>query len=90
MKQIDVSEYASAQRLAAKLADAWSVILPSDALRNQAANLVSRYDLRAGDALQLSAALIWCGTLPQGRIFLTDDARLRNAALLCGFDARQL
>jgi hypothetical protein len=36
------------------------------------------------------AALEWCEDAPQGRVFLTADQKLRDAALLAGFDARQM
>ncbi|MGC2323266.1 MAG: type II toxin-antitoxin system VapC family toxin [Terriglobales bacterium] len=90
MKQINPSDFAKARKLAHNLADTWSVIQPSDALRSRAVQLVDRYDLRAADALQLVAALEWCDDAPQGRIFLTADERLREAALLSGFAAQQL
>ena len=90
MQQIDVTDCAKARRLAASLADAWFVIQPSDALRAKAAQLVDRYDLRAADALQLAAALEWCRDVPQGRVFLTADQKLRDAAVLAGFDGRLL
>src|ERR1700739_1713327 len=69
MKQLSSSEWTQARKLAATLADTWSVVQPSDALRSQAALLVNQYDLRAADALQLAAALEWCGNVPQGRLF---------------------
>lgn len=60
-------------------------------IQAKASTLIERYDLRAADApLQLAAALEWCENQPQGRIFLTADQRLRDAALLSGFDARQI
>lgn len=90
MKQINPSDFAKARKLAHNLADTWSVIQPSDALRSRAVQLVDHYDLRAADALQLVAALEWCDDAPQGRIFLTADERLREAALLSGFAAQQL
>ncbi len=90
MKQISPSDFAKARKLAHNLADTWSVIQPSDALRSRAVQLVDHYDLRAADALQLVAALEWCDDAPQGRIFLTADERLREAALLSGFAAQQL
>jgi len=34
--------------------------------------------------------LVWCENIPKGRVFLTADRRLREAALLAGFDARQV
>jgi len=86
VKQIDPSDAVKAGRLAATLADSWSMIQPSDALREKAVRLVGRYDLRAADALQLAAALAWCEDDPSGRIFLTTDQRLREAASLAGFD----
>ena len=68
----------------------WSMIQPSDALRTKSAQLVDRYDLRAADSFQLAAALVWCEDAPQGRIFLAADQKLTEAALLSGFDAKQM
>jgi len=51
---------------------------------------MDRYDLRAADALQLAAGLAWCEDLPQGRMFLTADQKLQEAAMLSSFDARQI
>jgi predicted nucleic acid-binding protein len=90
MEQLKPAESARAGRLARKLADSWSMIQPSDALRAKAIQLIDRYDLRAADAFQLAAALEWCEDVPQGRVFLTIDRRLREAALFSGFDAEQL
>ena len=90
MRQIDTSDRAKARELANNLAESWSVIQPSDSLRNRATRLVELYDLRAADALQLAAALDWCENVPQNRIFLTTDRRLQQAALLSGFDAKQM
>ncbi len=88
MKQLDLSEWTKARRLANRLADSWSVIQPSEALRAKAIQLVDRHDLRAADSFQLAAALQRCEDAPQGRIFLTTDERLRDAALLNGFDVK--
>jgi predicted nucleic acid-binding protein len=90
MKQLTSDDWARSRRLAVDLAATWSVVQPSDALRAKAAQLVERYDLRAADALQLSAALEWCEDSPQDRVFLATDARLREAAVLCGFDAKRI
>ena len=87
MKQLDSSEWTRARKLAKRLADSWSVIQPSDALRAHSLQLVDRYDLRAADSFQLAAALEWCNGAPQGRVFLAADRRLGEAALLSGFDA---
>jgi predicted nucleic acid-binding protein len=90
MKQLDSRTWAKASKLAQSLADSWSVIRPSDALRATSINLVDRYDLRAADSFQLAAALEWCEYVPQGRVFLTADQKLLDAALLSGFDAKQM
>jgi predicted nucleic acid-binding protein len=90
MKQIGPSDCAKARKLANVLSNSWSVIQPSDALRTKALQLVDQFDLRAADSLQLAAAIEWCEDAPQGRIFLTIDERLREAALLTGFDAKHI
>ena len=89
MRQLNSGDWAKARRLAAVLADAWFVIQPSDALRAKATQLVDRYELRAADALQLSAALGWCEDVPQGQVFFTADQKLREAAILTGFDGQR-
>jgi predicted nucleic acid-binding protein len=90
MKQLNPSDWARARKLADRLADSWSVIQPSDGLRAKSTQLVDRYDLRAADSFQLAAALEWCEDDPQGRVFLTADGRLREAARSSGFDAKQM
>jgi predicted nucleic acid-binding protein len=88
--KISQPELAAARVLANGLEGWWSLIRPSDELRARAQRILERYDLRAGDALQLSAALEWCSDCPQGRVFLAADKKLRDAALLSGFDAPQV
>ncbi len=88
VNQLDADDWAKARRLVKSLADSWSVVQPSDAIRRRAAELVDGYDLRAADSLQLAAALQWCESQPRGRIFLTLDHKLREAALLSGFDVK--
>ena len=90
MKQLDSSDWTRARKLAKRLADSWSMIQPSDALRAKSAHLVDRYDLRAADSFQLAAALEWCEDAPQGHVFLTADRRLREAARFSGFDAKHM
>jgi predicted nucleic acid-binding protein len=88
IRQIDSAAWSKARKTAAGLADSWSAIQPSDVLRAKSAQLVERFDLRAADSFQLAAALEWCEGAPQGRVFLSTDQKLRNAALLNGFDAK--
>jgi predicted nucleic acid-binding protein len=90
MKQLDSVDWVKAKQLVKSLADSWSVIQPSNSLRATSVELLDRYDLRAADAFQLAAALEWCEYYPSGRVFLTTDLKLSNAALLGGFDAKQL
>lgn len=51
---------------------------------------ISDLKARLGDALQLAAALEWCEDSPQGRAFLSADRKLRESAVLSGFDVQQL
>jgi hypothetical protein len=44
----------------------------------------------SADALQLAAALEWCEGAPQGRVFLTADLKLREAALFSDFDVKEI
>jgi predicted nucleic acid-binding protein len=90
MKQLNNVDWTKARQLATALADTWFVIQPSDAVRARAMHLVDRYDLRAADALQLAAALVWCEDVPQDRVFLTTDQKLQEAATLSGFDTQQM
>ena len=90
MSQLDTHEWAQASKLANRLANWWSVIQPTDGLRATSIQLVDRYDLRAADSFQLAAALEWCEYSTRGVVFLTTDQKLRDAALLSGFDARQI
>jgi predicted nucleic acid-binding protein len=90
MHYIDSGDCGKARALAKVLADSWSVIQPSDKLRATATEILDRFDLRAADCLQLAAALQWCEDTPHGRVFLTADQKLREAALRSGFDAEQL
>jgi len=90
IRQLDSGQWSRAHKLAKELADVWSMIQPSDALRAKATLLVDRFDLRAADSLQMAAALEWCEDVPQGRVFLTADQKLREAAMVSGFDAKRI
>jgi predicted nucleic acid-binding protein len=90
MRQLTPDDWVTSRRMAQDLAESWRIVQPSDALRNRAAQIVERYDLKAADAVQLAAALDWCEDSPQGEIFLTADQKLREAAVLSGFDGKAL
>ena len=65
--------------------DQWREIAPSDKLRNLAETLPDTYNLRALDAFQLAAALVWCKEKPPGRVFICADEKLSQAAAQAGF-----
>jgi predicted nucleic acid-binding protein len=73
----------AAQRLAT-LSASWHEITPVEEVRMQARRLLRRHSLRAADAMQLAAALLWSGTTEE-REFVSFDERLRSAARLEGF-----
>jgi predicted nucleic acid-binding protein len=62
----------------------WQEIEPSETLRKSAARLLRVHDLRAGDSLQLAAALSSAAS-PESLPFVTLDERLRLAAEREGF-----
>ena len=67
------------------LAQSWSEIQPSDALRSMAERLLAVHSLRSADALQLAAAIQWCQGLTTDQGLVTYDQRMREAAFLEGF-----
>lgn len=60
-------------------------IAPTTGLRERAGRLVAAHPLRAADALQLAAALVWCDEAPLDAAFVCLDDRLREAARREGF-----
>lgn len=74
------------RKLLGLLARAWSEILPHEQLRVGAERLLAAHPLRAADALQLAAALVWCSGKPARHGFVCLDERLRSAAAREGFD----
>lgn len=63
----------------------WQEVGPDDEVRETAIAVCHRYALRATDALQLAAALVWCSNRPRNRVFVTQDRRLAEAARQAGF-----
>jgi len=68
------------------LRTAWTEVEPTAEVRTQALRLLRIHPLRAADALQLAAALVWAQHDPTGLGFYTDDERLRTAAMKEGFE----
>ncbi len=67
------------------LAAIWSEILPGNELRSHATRLLATHSLRASDALQLAAAIVWRRD-PGAKVdFVCLDDRLSDAATREGF-----
>ena len=68
-----------------QLLGAWDEVLPSERVRRLAESLPDDYGVRAADALQLGASLVWCRERPGRRPFVCVDERLATAADAAGF-----
>lgn len=77
---------ATATGLLTMAAREWSVVPPTDAVRQQAMRLLRLHPLRAADALQLAAALVLAEHDPRTLPFVTLDDRLALAAEREGFE----
>ena len=73
----------AARAVLERLRRSWVEIHPGEEVRARAGRLLRTHPLRASDALQLAAALVWAGSPPSGQ-FVSLDQHLREAALLEG------
>jgi predicted nucleic acid-binding protein len=85
--QLSPNEHVQAQVRLDSIRSDWREVDPSEALRVQAERLVDRFPLKAADAQQLAAALTWCLGRPKGRVFISGDNQLLDAARQLGFHA---
>lgn len=85
MGQLTAAEQAAASAALLQLRRSWREMQPIEPIRSEAETLLSRFPLRAADTLQLAAALIWAAGNPQGRIFISGDEQLLQAAQQLGF-----
>ena len=76
---------ADARMILERLASTWSEVQPGEPLRVRAERLLAVHPLRAADAFQLAAALLWSRGETAGRGFVSFDQRLREAARREGF-----
>ena len=74
-----------ARAVLSALAAVWSEIQPTEMVRLRAERLLSIHPLRAADALQLAAALVWAQETPRGLEFVCLDQNLRESSLKEGF-----
>ncbi|HKV63748.1 MAG TPA: type II toxin-antitoxin system VapC family toxin [Candidatus Acidoferrum sp.] len=72
------------------LSRGWREVLPDDQVRELATESLDKYSLRAADALQLAASLIWCCKQPSRRNFICADRRLAQAADAAGFSVLEI
>lgn len=86
--QISPDEHVAAVNLLGQLRATWDEILPTEKLRSLAEELPDAHRLRAADAAQLAAALVWCRERPRKRPLVCFDERLRTAASELGFIVR--
>lgn len=84
-RRLDARGQRLAGRLLHTMSEAWHEVQPGAVLRDRALRLLSSHDLRAADSLQLAAALVWAQERPKGRVFVSLDSRLSEAALREGF-----
>jgi hypothetical protein len=68
--QLSAVEHAGAGKRLGQMTRGWREVRPSHSLRFEAEGLLSRFPLRAVDALQLAAAMTWSTGRPQGRAFI--------------------
>lgn len=82
------AERVRAVKLLDQLRLSWDEIQPSEQVRALAIELPDRYGIRALDAIQLAAALVWCRERPNRRLFVCFDERLSRAAAEACFRVR--
>lgn len=61
-------------------------VVDVDLVQSQARRLLRVHPLRASDAFQLGAALVWAGNQPAGKLMHTLDERLAFASRREGFE----
>jgi hypothetical protein len=83
--KIDSKGMVAAKARLSGLAVIWNEVQASEALRESAERLVYAYNLRAGDALQLAAAVAASGDRPAALEVVCFDHRLVLAAQKLGF-----
>jgi predicted nucleic acid-binding protein len=83
--RLDATEEQLARERQAELFAGTTEVTPGEEVRERAERLLAVHALRAGDALQLAAALVWARERPAGRDFVCLDGRLRGIARREGF-----
>lgn len=84
--RLDESAAQQAEARSAQLAAASHAVVDVSGVRTLAQRVLRVHPLRAADALQLAAALLWAAGQPHLRVLHTLDDRLAAAARREGFD----
>ena len=84
-RKLPVATIARAEQVLVALAAEWSEVLPGEGLRERAERLLGIHSLRAADAFQLAAALVWSRGETSFHAVVSLDERLRDAASREGF-----
>ena len=88
--ELDQRQFQMAMTRLAALRLMWIEVQPSEGLRELAEELIQRHPLRAADALQLAAAVIWSRRHPRKRAFVCLDGGLMDAASKEGFSVESI
>jgi predicted nucleic acid-binding protein len=88
--KITQQEFQAAIRRLEELREGWAEVPPAERVRDLAQGLVESHPLRAADAMQLAAALVWSAASPRGRPFVSLDQRLAATAADEGFEVLTL
>lgn len=83
--ELDLTDATAAFEALALLTKSWTEVVPTDAVRTRAVRLLRSHSLRAADALQVAAALVWCSDAPHGLEVVALDNHVRAAASREGF-----
>lgn len=84
-RQIKPATDERARRVLRELVGVWAEILPTETVRQRSERLLTVHALRAADAFQLAAALLWSRGRTSDQGFVCLDDRLREAAEREGF-----
>jgi len=85
MGQSTPAEHRGAITRMERLRRSWRELAPTEDLRAEAETLLGRFPLKGADALQLAAAVTWTGSQPKGRVLISADTQLLDAARQLGF-----
>ena len=85
---LSMDHYQEARQRLFELCDHVDIVEAHPLVQERAIRALGTHPLRAADALQLAASLVYCEEQPRGEAFVCLDERLRAAAVAEGFDVR--